>query len=233
MSGPVSSETITATQTIESSTLLASCRAHAESYMSQPHYDASHDWNHVLRVVSLAKHILKVESSMDPESSSATRPQYDPLKVELAALLHDVGDHKYAAPGSDPKTEAERLLLKFGADQNLAHTVQSIVNAVSFSYEVANPEIVRSVLVEHPELGIVQDADRLDAIGAVGIGRLFTFGGAKKRGLKNTIDHIDEKLLKLQGMMKTAEGRRLAAERTRRLKEFQAWWVEETGAVEI
>jgi uncharacterized protein len=80
---------------------------------------------------------------------------------------------------------------------------------------------------EIPELGIVQDADRLDAIGAVGIGRTFTYGGAvrnavqKGRGLQETIEHFTDKLECLEGLMKTTEGRRLAMERTRRLKLFE------------
>lgn len=81
----------------------------------------------------------------------------------------------------------------------------------------------------------MQDADRLDALGAVGIGRAFTFGGAhpkrEMRGMQGTMEHIQEKLERLEGMMKTDEGRRMAAERTRRVKAFRAWWEEESGGV--
>lgn len=80
-------------------------------------------------------------------------------------------------------------------------------------------------------VAIVQDADRLDAIGAVGIGRTFAFGGAKGRTLGDTLDHFDEKLLLLEGMMKTETGRKLAKERAERLRTFASWWEDETKSV--
>lgn len=92
-------------------------------------------------------------------------------------------------------------------------------------------------LRQYPEIAIVQDADRLDALGAVGIGRAFTFGGAKGvhgmrvKGMQSTVDHFEEKLEKLEGLMKTGEGRRLAAERTERVRAFRRWWEEEGGGV--
>ncbi|RJE18913.1 HDc [Aspergillus sclerotialis] len=133
------------------------------------------------------------------------------------------------------------LLISFGAPHSLSETVQKIVNNVSFSAETKSAESrerVRKLVEEVPELGVVQDADRLDAIGAVGIGRTFTFGGAmeakgttkgKGRGMQETIQHFVDKLELLEGLMKTAEGRRLAAERTRRLRLFREWWGEEIG----
>jgi uncharacterized protein len=84
------------------------------------------------------------------------------------------------------------------------------------------------LIEEHAELAVVQDADRLDAIGAVGIGRAFAFGGAKNRAMDNTIEHFEEKLVRLEGMMKTAEGRKLARQRTERIELMQSWWREET-----
>ena len=82
--------------------------------------------------------------------------------------------------------------------------MQLVVKNVSYSNEVKNPRMMKAVLDQHPELAIVQDADRLDAIGAVGIGRTFTYGGAKQpdRGLDGTIEHFQDKLEKLEGMMK-------------------------------
>ena len=78
----------------------------------------------------------------------------------------------------------------------------------------------------------MQDADRLDAIGAVGIGRMFTYGGARtERSMGGTVAHLDEKLVRLEGMMKTAVGREVARERGERLRVFRGWWVEEGGEV--
>ncbi len=78
-------------------------------------------------------------------------------------------------------------------------------------------------------VAIVQDADRLDAIGAVGIARTFAFGGAKDRPMEDTIQHFDDKLLRLESMMKTETGKVLARERTEKLQRFKEWWGEETA----
>lgn len=124
----------------------------------------------------------------------------------------------------------QRTLLSFGAERGLAETVQAIVSAVSYSTETRNPSLTQRTLLAHPELAIVQDADRLDAIGAIGIGRTFTYGGAKgSRGMDETIEHFTEKLERLEGMMKTGEGKRMAGDRTRRLREFKGWWEEESA----
>lgn len=75
----------------------------------------------------------------------------------------------------------------------------------------------------------MQDADRLDALGAIGIGRAFAYGGAHGRGLEDTVEHFEEKLVKLEGMMKTGEGRRLARGRAERVAVFREWVGEELG----
>lgn len=135
----------------------------------------------------------------------------------------------------DPQTPVKTTLKNLGASEILATKVQTIVTAVSYSTELKRPDLIQATLAKHPELAIVQDADRLDALGAVGIGRTFTYGGAKggkggeERGMEETMDHFSDKLLKLEGMMKTVEGRRMARERTERLRVFRGWWNEECG----
>ncbi|KAI9743997.1 MAG: hypothetical protein M1818_002731 [Claussenomyces sp. TS43310] len=214
--------------------LIERVSAYVEQYMS--HYDGSHDYNHILRVLGLARRI-----------TASSRPgQYDAKVVSLAALLHDVGDKKYLQPGQDSMTVVQDVLLELGVERELAAKIQTIVTAVSYSSEMKDPVKVQDVIRQYPELAVVQDADRLDAIGAIGIGRTFTFGGAmhgrdstrarkdasgttgsEGRGMLETIDHFEDKLLRLEGTMKTEAGRRMARERTERLITFCSWWNDE------
>lgn len=193
--------------------LIAKVTTFVEAYMSN--YDGSHDFHHIRRVLALAKRI------------QATLPSTNADIVTLSALLHDVGDKKYLKPGEDSSRLVHDTLVSFGADSQLAEKVQAICLGVSYSSEIKDPGHVVALIKEHPELAVVQDADRLDAIGAVGVGRAFAFGGAKGRTLGNTMDHFDEKLVHLESMMKTEEGKKLARERTERIKTFQSWWKDE------
>lgn len=238
---------------------------YVRTYMS--HYDSSHDNSHIRRVLGLALHLSSHESSTPPLNK---------LLITLAALLHDIGDKKYLPPGSTSGAlMVEEFLLSVGCEAKLAKDVQTVVNHVSYSNEIKHPEEVRAVLRRLPELGVVQDADRLDAIGAVGIGRTFTYGASVRAGkvarreararevasgkgecsrqagmveqetrvgsvqdgkdeaLDSSMDdsmvHFVEKLERLEGMMKTETGRRMARERTERLRMFRGWWEEEVG----
>ncbi|KAL4929297.1 HD domain-containing protein [Aspergillus undulatus] len=208
-------------------------------------HDPSHNPAHITRVVNLALRILRSEQKRTPSK------ELDELTIHLAALLHDISDRKYLPRGSDqdadnsanavpPERLVEHILISHGADIGLASRVQKIVNHVSYITEKKNPEVVRRLIEEEDfkELAIVQDADRLDAIGAVGIGRCFTFLGAKGRvmlkggeewEMENSIRHFGEKLEKLEGMMKTGTGREMARVRTERIVEFKRWWAEEMG----
>ncbi|EEH03498.1 hydrolase [Histoplasma capsulatum G186AR] len=213
------------------SILVEKVTSYVEEYML--HYDSSHDFDHVLRVLGLARRIASVLSAPDSPSSST---RYDPLIITLSSLLHDVGDKKYLKPGDNADTMVYELLVSFGAPNSLAEKIQTVVSNVSFSAETKSAESrekVQRLVQEIPELGIVQDADRLDAIGGIGIGRTFTYGGAvgkmgeKGRRMQDTIQHFVDKLECIEGLMKTIEGKRLAAERTRRLKIYREWWEEE------
>ncbi|KAH8671130.1 HD domain-containing protein [Xylariales sp. PMI_506] len=200
-------------------TLVSAVTEYVREYMS--HYDGSHDFNHIQRVLGLARHIY---------AQSPPTPALDLQTVILSALLHDVGDKKYLKPDEDASTLVRNLLLSFGADEELAQKVQAVCLGVSYSSEVKDPARVQELVRIYPELAVVQDADRLDAIGAVGIGRCFTFGGARtERAMDKTVEHFDEKLVRLIGMMKTDIGQKLAKERTDRLLLFQKWWTEETS----
>lgn len=202
--------------------LIPKVTAFVEKYMSK--FDGSHDFNHIKRVVGLAHLIYKRLKDDTPSRVEGL----DLYVITLAALLHDVGDKKYLEPGQDANTLVLATLLSFGAPEDLAIKVQRIVLGVSYSSEIKDPAQVQAMIQKYPELAIVQDADRLDAIGAVGIGRTFTFGGAKAgRHLRETIQHFEDKLEKLEAMMKTEAGKSLARERTERLKTFKRWWEEE------
>lgn len=209
--------------------LIAATKIFVQDYMSQ--FDPSHDYQHIIRVLDLAKYIEAKERTLHPNVS------YDTDVVTLASLLHDIGDKKYLKDGEDSGTMVERFLTQQGADIELARRVQFIVTHISYSTEIKDPAKVQWALHEQPELALVQDADRLDAIGAIGIGRCFTFTGAKRQedGMSGAIDHFAEKLERLEGMMKTRTGKDLAAVRTQRLKMFRSWWEDEvtiTGHVD-
>lgn len=161
--------------------------------------------------------------------------------VVLGALLHDVADKKYGLTNGTNGTEKAvdepaniyDLMLSWHADENLASLVSRLCSGVSYTSEVNNPAVVTDTISKIPELAIVQDADRLDALGAVGIGRCFHYGGAKGNNMGASVSHFVEKLLKLERMMKTDTGREIARERTKKLREFMGWWKEETSLVPV
>ncbi|KAI0152780.1 HD domain-containing protein [Xylariaceae sp. FL1272] len=203
--------------------LVKAVTKYVETYMAN--YDGSHDFNHIQRVLGLAKHL---------HARAAGASDRDPLIVTLSALLHDVGDKKYLKPGEDASTLVKDLLVSYGATEELALKVQTICLGVSYSSEIKDPARVQSLVKSYPELAVVQDADRLDAIGSIGIGRTFTYTGARTNlPMSECIQHFHDKLLKLQSMMKTDVGKQLAEERTRRMHEFLGWWNEESAFASI
>ena len=207
----------------ENSDLYKAVYRYVEQYMSR--YDCSHDFSHILRVLALAKHILAEELNANPWKKMHKQA------VILAALLHDVGDKKYVQSGEEDAIQD--LLQKNGCPPRFVAKVALIVEHVSYSSEVKRPQLVKAILGAHPELAIVQDADRLDAIGAIGIGRTFAYGAAKNPdgGMDAVIEHFTDKLENIEGMMKTETGKRLARERTQRLKDFRRWWEEENQLI--
>lgn len=180
-----------------------------------------HDWWHIYRVVNNARSIQEQEGG-------------NAQLIELSALLHDVGDHKFHKEKDAQERMISNLLLRFGAEASVVNEVLEIVKQVSFKGGKENLELTSL------EAKIVQDADRLDAIGAMGIARAFAFGGNRNRMIydpndapknfenfeayKNdkghTINHFYEKLLKLKDMMQTPTGKRLAAERHQFMEVF-------------
>ncbi|RVX67366.1 hypothetical protein B0A52_09147 [Exophiala mesophila] len=198
-----------------------------EDFFSNPQFDASHDFNHIKRVVANSLTILDKEEELQKRSCL---PALNPLSVILGALLHDVEDKKYRS-ADDTTSPTKQILNQVGLTDDYADLMLQLVHGVSYSSEVKDPEKVIRAIQLIPELAIVQDADRLDAIGAIGIGRCFTFSGAKKiPDMQDSIAHFEDKLIKLRDMMKTETGRLLAEERTDRILEFMSWWQDETAA---
>jgi uncharacterized protein len=193
---------------------------------------SGHDWWHIYRVWQNAKQISKSED-VDREI------------VELAALLHDIADYKFY--DGDEKIGGEtaaRWLQENGANDNLIEAVRHIVDNISFKGG-GNGNKMQTL-----EGKVVQDADRLDAIGAIGIARAFAYGGnkgvpihdpntpakvnmTKKEYINNkdkgtSVNHFYEKLLKLRDLMNTETGRKIATERhefmQKYLEQFYAEW---------
>lgn len=196
-----------------SAAIIANCTKFVKEYMSK--YDASHDFSHVLRVRNLAMHL-----------ASKYHKPVDLLEVELAALMHDVNDHKY---DQDPDPDIiYNSVVKFGGSKLLASKIVYIVKHVSYSYEIKNAHLSTYILaMQIPEIKIVQDADRLESIGAVGIARCFMFNGANNELMLEALNHFDDKLLHVHKLMKTEYGKEVALERTERLKLFKKWIIEE------
>jgi uncharacterized protein len=209
----------------ESQELIRKVEGRVKEFMAK--YDASHDFNHIKRVVRRAYliHDKIIKAALD---AGGEAPNFDMTTITLSAMLHDIGDRKYVQEGQDATTMIRDLLIEAGADGDLAQKVQTICLGVSYNSEIKDLEKVKKLIEQYPELAIVQDADRLDSIGAIGIGRVFCYGGAKtERSMDETIGIFDSKLLKLEPFMKTGPGREMAQEAVARLRVFKQWWKEE------
>ena len=151
-----------------------------------------HDAAHTMRVYHNAVAIAKEEPACDMEI------------VSLAALLHDADDHKLFR--TENNANARSFLESQGVSAEKTEQICRAINSVSFSQN-------RGKRPDTAEGKIVQDADRLDAIGAVGIARTFAFGGEHGRSLESSIQHFHEKLLLLKDEMNTETARKIAEER--------------------
>jgi uncharacterized protein len=174
-------------------------------------YDGGHDWWHIMRVRRLARFINETENTEDP------------FLVDIAALFHDFADSKFAG---NTQEESFELVSRFLNDNGMDDYNNKVINTmryVSFSSREKAGGIRDGLLY------IIQDADRLDAIGAIGIARAFNYGGYRNNIIyspiedenrNSTINHFYEKLLLLSSMMNTETGKKLALERHRFLELF-------------
>ncbi len=198
--------------------------------------EGGHDWFHIERVYNTTLELSKHEN-------------VDPLVVRLGALLHDIADSKFH---NGDETVGPQLAKEFltSIQVPIAEIMKviDIIENISFKSSLKTNEPSEMRKKPSLELQVVQDADRLDAIGAIGIARAFNYGGFKNRALydpditpnlamtkeayKNskapTINHFYEKLLLLKRKMNTASGKKLAAQRHQfmleYLEQFYAEW---------
>ena len=177
--------------------------------------EGGHDWWHIYRVWKCAKQLAQNEN-------------VDLFIVELGALLHDIADSKFHNGDETvgPK-KARDFLTSVGVDEDTICHVEQIISNISFKGGKEEQKF------KSPELDVIQDADRMDAIGAIGIARTFNYGGHKNREIYNpeiapnpnmtkeeykkstapTINHFYEKLLLLKDRMNTKAGKDMAEKR--------------------
>ncbi len=181
---------------------------------------SGHDFWHTLRVYNNATQIAQNENC-------------DIFIVQLAALLHDVDDQKIFGGTVGQYDNAKQFMIDNEIDENKINQVCQIINKISYKGDHIDE-------IDTIEGMIVQDADRLDAIGAIGIARTFAFGGNKNREMYNpeipyqehmtaeeyknnnssTINHFYEKLLKLKDLMNTDTGKQIAIDRHHFMEQF-------------
>ncbi len=152
-----------------------------------------------------------------------TEPQCDRFVISLAALLHDADDYKLFK--TENNYNARSFLKQCQVDKIKVEHICEIINGVSFSKNKEHPKTI--------EGQIVQDADRLDAIGAIGIARTFTYGGGCRRSINDTIQHFNEKLLRIKDEMNTMEGKRLAESRHDFMERFLSELEKEMNIIKI
>ena len=192
--------------------------------------EAGHDYWHILRVLKNAEKIAEKEGG-------------DLFVIRLGALLHDIADAKFHNGDENigPKI-AQNFLKEQKVDDEIIEQVIQIIKNISFKNSLDDKTEYYS-----NELEIVQDADRLDAIGAIGIGRAFVYGGYKgnamydpnlkptenldkntyKKGKTPTINHFYEKLFKLKDMMNTTTAKKMAEQRHQFMEKFVEQFLKE------
>ena len=180
-----------------------------------------HDWYHVNRVRRNALHICKLENIGDP------------FIIEMAALLHDIPDEKLNTTNEQGKAKLDSFFQTIMISDEAKGHIEEIIDSIS--YKGGKKTELKTI-----EAKIVQDADRLDAIGAIGIARAFAFGGKKgqsiynpavqvreemsleeyRNGKSTSIHHFYEKLLKLKDLLNTDTAKKMAANRHQMMLSF-------------
>ncbi|VXB58268.1 Phosphohydrolase [Bacillus sp. 349Y] len=180
-----------------------------------------HDWHHLERVRRLALYIAEEDHMGDRDV------------IEWAAILHDVADEKLNPTPAEGTRKLEGWLRQLPVTTETSETIREVIHAMGFKGGSTDDPVL-------PEAKVLRDADRLDAMGAIGISRVFAYGGWKgqpihlpdlpireqmtndeyRNGLSTSINHFHEKLFKLKDRMLTPTGKRLAEERHAVMKDF-------------
>ena len=171
-------------------------------------FDLSHDSAHCERVERLANELLEddVLSEWVPLPGTVERDEFE-FVVSAAALLHDYNDHKYTGRFVEPSEEYRGSMIRNGIPASLVDRVEIICDNVSWSKEcAAGPSEMEKVLATHPELRYVQDADRLDALGPIGIIRAASYSGRTLADFPALMDVLKNRTMQLCGKMKTVSG---------------------------
>jgi uncharacterized protein len=184
--------------------------------------EGGHDWWHIFRVWKLSKQIAQTEN-------------VNMFIVELGALLHDVADSKFNNGDEEiGPSKAREFLSSINVQEDVITHVENIISNISFKGGKQAQKF------KSPELDVVQDADRLDALGAIGVARTFNYGGHKGREIYNpeikpnlnmtkeeyknsnapTLNHFYEKLLLLKDRMNTNTGKSMAEHRHKYMVQF-------------
>jgi len=184
-------------------------------------FDSGHDWWHIDRVRKMALFINEQEAVTDS------------FTLETASLLHDIADSKFAGDNAEQQYKVIGDFMDENGMMNIKDQVIEVLRNVSYSNKKPSGNYTDPVLL------ILQDADRLDAIGAIGIARAFNYGGFMNNAIyipgdyepkrkHTTIAHFYDKLLKLKDLMNTLTGRKLAEERhdflLKYLEQFYKEW---------
>ncbi|MFB4158323.1 HD domain-containing protein [Geomicrobium sp. JSM 1781026] len=189
-----------------------------------------HDWYHIDRVYKMAIRLAKEEGA-------------DPFIVAMAALLHDLADDKVVKDEQAGLERIEAWLDRFHVRQSDRLHILTIITSIS--YKGGNGEDLKTI-----EAKVVQDADRLDALGAIGVARTFQYSGAKgqpiyepqrevrskmtleeyRHGQSSAIHHFYEKLLKLKDLMNTKTGKKIAEQRHQFIEVFLEQFLLEWGS---
>lgn len=180
---------------------------------------SGHDWYHIERVYNMSKYIAKKENA-------------DLFIVEMAALLHDIDDWKFSDIYNTTLTE--EFLKSVKVNEEESNRILNIIKTMSYKGGVVNS--TQNTI----EGMVVQDADRLDALGAIGIARAFAYGGNKNRSIydpsikpmdfksldevknkdNHTVNHFYEKLFKLKDLMNTETAKEIATKRHKYMEDF-------------